>query len=92
MMLGQEGRERMTISQRKRLAKTRDCPACSGVLDRVEIYEEDRMIVERYHHNRGNPDCEGNEADNGFWREDGQYVIHYRDGSEGGGILRGEFE
>lgn len=89
--LSQKARETMTVAQRDKLAEERDCPACSGILKRIEVYKDDDSVyVERYHHHGGNPDCDGNDDYNGFLSAAGQYVVHYRGYSEGGGILEGE--
>lgn len=84
-------RERATDEQLQKLREQRDCPECSGILDRIEVLEDERIIIEDYTHKGGSRDCDGNDPDNGFWRAKGNMVFHYLDRTEGTGILRGEF-
>lgn len=91
MALSRKQRERMTVAQRKKTAETRDCPECSGMLDRTDIWGHERAYTEEYVHKSGDPDCSGNSPDRGFWKTQGNLVTHYRGYTEGTGVFSGEF-
>jgi hypothetical protein len=91
-MMSQEERDRMTISQKNRLAETRDCPHCAGTLERMDISKVDQTIVESYQH-VGKDSCLGHNPSNGLIAESGTHIEHWADGkSVADGALRSEFE
>lgn len=92
--LSQEDRNRMTVRQQKRLAETRDCPHCSGTLDRRDVSKQDTHVIEKYDHIGGaGTDCPGHKPSNGLLESSGTWVEHWVDGnSVGAGALEGMFQ
>lgn len=82
----------MTL-RNERLAETRDCPHCSGILDRRDISREDHHIIESYKHIGGRgTDCPGYKPSNGLLCQSGTWVEHWDDGTTAAeGALEGEF-
>lgn len=93
MTLSERERDRMTVGQERKLAKTRDCPLCSdGSLSRMDVVYDDEYVGERYKH-VGNGDCPGHRPDNGLFGPTGTVVEHWIDGVTrcAAGALEGEF-
>lgn len=94
MTLTPSQRERLTVGQRERMAKTRDCPLCrGGSLTRMDVRYDDEYVAEHYRH-VGDGDCLGHRPDNGLFGPSGTVVEHWIDGKTrcGAGALEGEFE
>lgn len=95
--------DKATIAQVKQLQEVRDCPdpSCSGILDRVDVWEHDGSVLEKYAHKSDSSDHDGCECDSGSEDSPGllrrlvtsdPIAVHQKDGkSSGRGCLRGEF-